>query len=235
MNAALFSRVKTSLVLYALNLRIKFRFFIDYFIVAFKYYSDFLFFRIDTSLLLAYFFRNPFSVSRQFLQMRGESDVYTYGETPLSTMEKIARLCEISDRDVFFELGSGRGRACFWMHRFVGCRVVGIEYVPFFVRTAERIQRRFHLKGLDFRSEDLFEADLTGATVIYLYGTCFSDRQMERLIEKFEKLPGGTKIITVSDSLDDYKPFAPFQVVKRFPAQFTWGMAEVTLQIRRER
>ena len=148
------SKLKNYFSLYVIYLRVKLQFLIDYFIVAYKYYYDFLFFKIDTSLLIAYFFRNPFSVSRKFLEKRGEEDLYTYGETPLYEIEKIVRLCEISDRDVFFELGSGRGRACFWLERFVGCRVVGIEYVPFFVETAEKIRKKFDLRSLEFRSED---------------------------------------------------------------------------------
>lgn len=218
--------------LYLLQVKVKFSNFVDYLRVIANYYSDPAFLKLDSYLVFSYLFNNPFSISKRFLMLRGEKDVYTYGETPLTTLEHIAKECRISVKDVVYELGCGRGRTCFWLNRFVGCSVVGVDYVPEFIKRATAVKQKFDVKGVQFRLEDIQQTDLTGATVLYLYGTCYSTPFIEKLIKKIAALPRGTKIITVSYSLSEYTKDPIFEVIKRFPARFTWGTADVYLQIK---
>lgn len=216
--------------LFWLNLVVKKRNFVEFIKVIGRYYSNLTFMKIDLVLLSKYIFKSPFKINKEFLQSRGEEDVYAYGETPLTTLELIAKTCQISQNDTLFELGCGRGRGCFWLNCFIKCHVVGIEYVPSFVEFANQVKEQFELKGVDFIHGDILTEDYTGATVIYLYGTCYEEPFIKKLIEKFSKLPSGTKIITVSYPLSDYTDKPLFQVLKRFPAQFTWGEGDVYLQ-----
>ena len=218
--------------LFGIWLRIQFLHFIEFIRVIFRYYSNYTFLKIDQTLIFTYFFKNPFRLSRQFLEKKGDEELYAYGETPLTTLDAIMKQCDVSKEDTLFELGSGRGRACFWLHCFIGCEVVGIEYIPEFVAHAEQIRKKFALDTIEFRKEDFLQADFTGATVIYLYGTCLADEVIEKLIDKFEKLPPGTKIITVSYSLNEYTRKPLFEVMKCFPASYPWGSADIYLQYR---
>ena len=81
-------------------------------------------------------------------------------------METIARTCGLTAQDVVLEMGCGRGRTCFWLNEFIGCRVIGIDYVPAFIEKAQKVKERFHVKTVEFRLEDLFQADLKGVSVI---------------------------------------------------------------------
>lgn len=226
-------KVREYVHLLVLNLKIKCTDFAEYIRVVFNYYSHPTFFKIDSYLVLSYIFNNPFGISKRFLLNKGDKDLYTYGETPLTTLEHIAQECRLSSRDVVFELGCGRGRTCFWLNQFIGCKVVGIDYVPSFIERANQTKEKFQLNQVEFRQEDLLQTDLTGATIIYLYGTCFSDSFIQTLTSRFDKLPSGTKVITVSYPLVEYAPQANFEVLKRFPAIFAWGAADVYLQIKR--
>lgn len=231
----MFKRLKTFyqfLQLLLLNLKSSIANLWEFIKVAFKYYPKWTFFKIDSSLLFSYAFDNPFKVSKRFLLKKGESEIYTYGETPLTTLDYIARKCGLTKKDVVFELGCGRGRTCFWLNQFIGCKVVGIEYIPEFIERALKIKEKFNLKEVDFRLEDFLQTDLTGATVIYLYGTCLPDQTIIQLIEKFKNVPKGTKIITVSYSLTDYSSHNSFKVVMTFPATFTWGQGIVYVHIK---
>lgn len=219
--------------LIGLRLVVFWRNFVEWLKVVVRYYGRWEFVKADSLLLLSYLFQNPFRVSKRFLLAKGAQDVHVYGETPLTTMEKIARQSGLTAQDTVFELGCGRGRVCFWLHAFVGCQVVGIEWVPDFVAKAIQVQQRAHLSGLSFRMDDMVDADLTGATAIYLYGTCLDRTSILKLVDKFDKLPSGTKIITVSFSLADYSDGSAFEVMRVFPARFTWGEADVYLQCRR--
>jgi SAM-dependent methyltransferase len=228
---AFFSKVCEFLYLVGLNVFVKVRSLWEFIQVASRYYLNFRFLKIDLSLLLAYLFRSPFTVSKQFLKQQGSKEIYAYGETPLTTLELIARRCQLTKDDTFFELGCGRGRTCFWLNCWIGCKVVGIEYIPLFVEKANHIKQRFQVDGVEFRCEDILEASFDDATVLYIYGTCFDDSFIEKLIEKISVLPSGTKIITVSYSLADYTSKPIFEVLNRFPAQFTWGEADVYYQV----
>jgi len=228
-----YSAVKENLELFWLSLTLRISNFFQFLKDASRYYSNVLFCKTDLSLKMMYLLNSPYSISKQFLQKKGESDIYAYGETPLTTLEMIAKNCGITSNDVVFELGCGRGRACFWLNSFTLCRVVGIDFVPDFIQNANLIKNRFQLKNVEFRHENILDTNLANATVIYLYGTNLEDETITKLIKKFEKLPAGTKIITVSYPLSDYTSSRLFEIMKCFPAQFTWGEADVYLQVKK--
>jgi SAM-dependent methyltransferase len=216
-----------------LNLVVQKRNFCEFIRVAYRYYPNWAFFRTDFSLVLSYLLNSPFAISKRFLRERGEKEIYAYGETPLTSLEKIAKASEISSQDTVFELGCGRGRTCFWLDNFVNCRVVGIDYVPEFIDIANAVKTKFGRDRVEFRLQDMLKADLTGATVVYLYGTCLEDESIKKLIDKFKRLPAGTKIITISYPLSDYTQEPLFEVMKRFPVNFNWGETDLFLQIKR--
>lgn len=216
-----------------LNLVVHKRNFVEWLHVIWRYYRCLTFFQIDAALLLLYLFRNPYKISKEFLIAKGAEDIHRYGETPLTTMEHIARECGLRKEDTVFELGCGRGRSCFWLNAFIGCKVIGIEWIPEFVRLANDIKRRCHVRGVEFYAQDMTKASFYGATVIYLYGTCLEEENIKKLVQHFQSLPSGTKIITVSYALMEFggRPF--FEVMKLFSARFTWGEADVYLQVKK--
>jgi len=199
--------------------------------VTVRYYGNFAFLKADIALRLMYLFHNPYSISKRFLMKRGEKEIYAYGETPLTSLETIVQEAQIGKNDCVFELGSGRGRTCFWLNSFIGCSVVGIEYIPEFVERANRIKKRLNFQNLEFRLADFRNVEFKGATVCYLYGTCLDDSSIQSLIEKFSKLPIGTKIITVSYPLTEYTNKTCFEVMKRFMVPYTWGKADVFVHV----
>lgn len=216
-----------------LSLKVKSANLIEYIKVILRYYSNPAFFKVDMYLVFSYLFHNPFGISKQFLLSKEEEDVYTYGETPLTTLELIAEQCQLSSQEVIYELGCGRGRTCFWLNCFVGCRVVGVDFVPAFIERANKAKEKFDFQTVDFRLEDILEVDLSDATVIYLYGTCYSASFIRQLIQHLARLPKDLKVITVSYALTEYQTAPVFEVVKCFPARFTWGQADVYLQVKK--
>lgn len=207
--------------------------FVEYLRVVSRYYSHPLFRKVDFFILRCYVQRNPYTISKEFLEKKGVAQVYTYGETPLTTLEKIANACGISSKDVVYELGCGRGRSCFWLRCFKGCRVIGVEFVPDFVTNADRAKRKFQVSEVTFLFRDILYPSYSDATVLYFYGTTSEPSFIIKLIDKLKQLPKGTKIITVSFPLTSYSSEELFKTVKVFPASFTWGTADVYLQVRK--
>lgn len=175
-----------------------------------RFYHNQRFKQRDLSLLNAYRNKNPYRISREFIK------THCYGETPLTTMAHIVDECALSSSDLIIEMGSGRGRASLFLAEFVGCRVIGFEQIPTFINKSPVSP------NLAILPQDMFTADFSKASAIYLYGTMLSDDQIHKLCAAF---PTRTKIITVSYPLNDYSP--EYITRKTFTGTFPWGKTEV--------
>jgi SAM-dependent methyltransferase len=173
----------------------------------------------------AYRFHNPYKICREHLKLKG-----VYGETPLPVLARIAHECGLNSSDVLFELGCGRGRGAMFLSHLIGCQVIGIDWIPFFIHVAEEIVASVHPRlQVAFRCTEMQTVDFAGATAIFLYGTCLSDEIIGALISRFEALPPQTKIITVSYPLSDYS--SKFHTLKQFNATFPWGEGEIFMNV----
>ncbi len=182
---------------------------------------------IDCLFLFHYCWKNPHQISKAFLKSQGEKNVYGFGETPLTTLDLIARECAIVSKDTVFELGCGSARSCFWLNIFVKCRVIGIDFVPTFIQKGDQIKKWANISHLQLIQENFLKTDLSQATVIYLYGTCLEEEMIFELAKLFENLKPRTKVITVSYPLTEYSD--AFDVKKHFEGRFPWGKADIFL------
>jgi len=79
-----------------------------------------------------------------------------------------------------------------------------------------------------FSCENMHQADLSSATVVYLYGTCLKEEEIIQLAHSFKKLPEGAKIITVSYPLSDY--VSGYVLIEKLTENFPWGKGDIFLQ-----
>lgn len=194
------------------------------------YYQDPEFSLIDRALLKKYILRSPYRISKRYLKRRREEDLYTYGETPLATFEKMAQEAKIMPLDKVLELGCGRGRGAFFLAHFYNCQVIGIERIPQFVKLASYVSHKYQVKNVTFQCADMFKIDWPESNVIYLYGTCLKDHEIQNMITKLKRFAIGTRILSVSYSLIDYDQSNIFKLEKTFSVSFPWGEAEAFLQ-----
>lgn len=189
-----------------------------------SFYRNKAFREVDLAMRQAYLFRNPYRMLRRFLQKRGESEIFQYGETPLLTMDYIVREFGIQKNSLLYELGSGRGRAALFLSTVHGIRTLGIEQLPSFVMIANQIGAKYgvpasFISGDFSRLEGLEEPDF-----IYLCGTCLSDEIIYKLtlINYFK-----TRWITVSYPLSDYS--SRFEIEKKLSGAYLWGETDIYL------
>lgn len=180
----------------------------------------------ERALNRKYLFRNPYRICKYYLKQKGEKDLDVYGETPLPLLFKIAHECELGSKDILYELGCGRGRGAIFLSHIFRCKVVGIDWIPFFIETARNIVSKIEPSlSVIFRCAEMHEVDFSDATIIFLYGTCLSEEFIEAMISRFKRLSPQIKIITISYPLSDYSPF--FHVHKQFSGTFPWGDGEI--------
>lgn len=216
-----------------INLKVTFRSLWEFIQDIFHYYGCWGFVKADLAMLGYYLFSNPYRIHRRFLEERGAKDVYTYGETPLRSLEEIAKHAKISAKDTVFELGCGRGTSVFWLATILKCKAVGVDYVPTFIERANKIQELCKIENVEFRQEDMLSTDLSSGNVFYFYGTSSTRPFVEALIKRLKELPSGTRVITVSYPLTSYAGGDTFEVMEVFPVHYTWGEAQVYVHYRK--
>lgn len=131
--------------------------------------------------------------------------------TPLVVVNEMLRLADVTASDVAYDLGSGDGRILIAAARDRGARGVGLEIDPALVaQSTERARRLGLADRLTFRQQDLFEADLTPATVVTLY---LSPELNHRLRPKLlRELRPGARIVSHRFDMGDWVPSRTMQV-----------------------
>ena len=127
-----------------------------------------------------------------------------YGLPPVSTRrERIRRALELASLqpgEIFYDIGSGHGRALVMATKEFGAIVVGVEIGP--VQCAvSRVNALLNRVSAQVRIEagDLYHADLSDADVVYAYLT---SRYAARLQEKLGmELKSGARVVTISFDL----------------------------------
>lgn len=196
-----------------------------------RYYPNARFRRADLLCLHAYLTRSPEAICRRYLRDAPAHDVQRiYGETFLTTLEQVADAAGVTDQDVVYDLGCGRGRNVFWLNALRGCRAVGVDLNRYFIIQARRIQRKAEIEGVEFVLANVMDLDYDDATVIYLYGTAFSNRAIAKLVGRFESLKPGTRVISVSYPLNAYAHTPMFKLEKKITGAFPWGEADIYIQ-----
>jgi len=99
----------------------------------------------------------------------GKNDV-PYVPTPQQVVDRMLALAKVGKNDVLYDLGCGDGRIVVTAAKQLGARGTGIDIDPVRIAEAEDNARKAGVdKRVSFKVGDLFEADLSGASVVTLY------------------------------------------------------------------
>src|SRR5687767_16005571 len=116
-----------------------------------------------------------------------------YTPTRHAVADAMLQLANVTANDVVYDLGSGDGRIPIIAAQKYGARAVGIEIDPRLVEISRRIAYEAEVATrVSFQVGDLFEADLSKATVITTY---LSGSIMKILEPKLRALQPGTRIV----------------------------------------
>jgi precorrin-6B methylase 2 len=132
--------------------------------------------------------------------------------TPHEIVEQMLRLARVGPDDIVYDLGSGDGRVVIAAARdFRARQAVGIEIDPALVTRSREYARRAGVADrVSFREQDLFQADLSSATVVTLYLT----REVNlRLRPKLlAQLAPGTRVVSFNFDMGDWEPASVIRV-----------------------
>jgi hypothetical protein len=112
-----------------------------------------------------------------------------------SVADEMLTLAGITARDVVYDLGSGDGRIVMLAAQKYGARGVGIEIDPKLVATAKEVAKIGEAEDrVTFIEGDLFEVDISAATLVTLYLSPMVNARLEPKLRA--ELRAGTRIVS---------------------------------------
>ena len=163
-------------------------------------------FRIVTAVLLtAIVAVMPVAAQQATTQQPTRRPDIHWVPTPPAVVDAMLKLADVKPTDVVYDLGCGDGIIVATAAQKYGARAVGIDIDP--QRIAEANANAKAAKVTDkvkFVEGDLFEADISEATVVTLY---LLTRLNEKLKPKLLKdLKPGTRVVSHAFDMGDWKP-----------------------------
>ncbi len=129
--------------------------------------------------------------------------------SPQTLVDKMLDMAKVTPKDYVMDLGSGDGRTVITAAKR-GATAVGIEYNPDMVELSQRNAVAAGVTGkATFMKADIFETDLSKATVI----TMFLLPQINlKLRPKILDLKPGTRVVSNTFTMDDWTPDETFTI-----------------------
>ena len=144
-----------------------------------------------------------FAGSAQQATKLREPDV-VYVPTPQEVVDAMLILANVTADDVVYDLGSGDGRIPITAAEKYGARAVGIDINPQRIKEAnENLAKSNVGDKVTFLNQDLFETDISDATVVTLY---LLPSLNLKLMPKLKALKKGTRIVSHSFNMGSEWP-----------------------------
>jgi SAM-dependent methyltransferase len=119
--------------------------------------------------------------------------------------DEMLKLARVTADDVVYDLGSGDGRIVILAAQKYGARGVGIELDPRLVARSRQVARDADLADrVRFVVGDLFEADISEATVVTLYLSYSVNRSLKPKL--LRELRPGTRIVSHQFTMGTWAP-----------------------------
>ena len=125
--------------------------------------------------------------------------------TPNEVVNKMLQMAAVTARDVVYDLGCGDGRIVITAAQRYGARGVGVDIDPERIREAkENAVRAKVTNKVRFIEGDLFQADISEATVVTLY--LLTELNLRLRPKLMNDLKPGTRVVSHAFAMGDWAP-----------------------------
>jgi len=163
-----------------------------------------------------------------------------YVPTPEKVVAEMLKMADVGKDDVLYDLGCGDGRIVIMAAKELGCRGVGIDIDPLRIEESRGNATSAGVSDrVEFLLMDLFEADISQATVVTLY--LLSKVNLKLRPKLLRELKPGTRVVSHEFGMEDWKPdgstvmegdhyYNPY-IYEDFLVDHYWGAHNVYLWI----
>lgn len=135
----------------------------------------------------------------------GQSGDVPYVPSPEEVVNAMLKLADVKKDDVLYDLGCGDGRIVITAAKSFGARAVGVDIDPERIREANENAKKAGVSDrVKFIEKNLFDADISDATVVTLYLLPDINRKLRPKLLK--DLRPGTRIVSHQFDMGDWKP-----------------------------
>jgi len=135
--------------------------------------------------------------------LRGPDVIFV--PTPNDVVDTMLKMAGVTKNDTVYDLGCGDGRIVITAAQKYGARGVGIDIDPERVKEATANVKKARVADrVKIVRGDLFEADISAATVVTLY--LLTDLNLKLRPKLWKDLNPGTRVVSHAFSMGDWKP-----------------------------
>lgn len=166
---------------------------------------------------------------------------FIYGEIDFLSFYTILEQVSPSTQDVFYDLGSGSGKAVLSAILFFNVKKsIGIELLPPLYEQSktqlEKANQRFQqhevekeylhqVERIEFINDNFLHYDFGDADIIYVAATCLTDATWNGIISKIARLKPGSRIIVTTRMINH----AQFESIYQGVELMSWGLCPVRI------
>ena len=181
---------------------------------------------------------NGFILSKKGRQDHDALD-YVYGEIEFLTFIALLSLVNPDEKTVFYDLGSGVGKAVLACAMVFPVRKsVGVEIIPeLYFGACKQVRQLANMENyieqshkIEFILGDFLEVTLEEATIIFINSTALFNPTWEKLCMRLELLENLRTVITTSKTL----PSKHFTVVNQTRVKMSWGVVFAYVHVRKK-
>lgn len=133
----------------------------------------------------------------------GKGDV-VYVPTPQIVVDEMLAMAKVNKADYLIDLGSGDGRFVITAAKKHGAKALGVDLDTYLLKVANENARKENVADrVTFREQNLFETDISAATVVSTY---LLPEMNLKLRSKIMRLKPGTRVVAHDYSMGDWYP-----------------------------
>src|SRR5262249_19390373 len=127
-----------------------------------------------------------------------------YVPTPENVVEEMLKLANVKKGDTLYDLGSGDGRIVITAAKKFGTKGIGVDINPERIKEANENAKKAGVTDLvAFHRNDLFQEDISKATVVTLY--LLPDVNIRLRPKLWKELKPGTRVVSHDFDMGDWK------------------------------
>jgi len=141
-----------------------------------------------------------------------DDNTASHGDSLLKMNEVLARYAEITDKDRVLDAGCGYGGSAVWLAKNIGCKVAGLNIVPFQIERAKQFAREQGVADLvSFHNEDYAHTSFSSTSfdVVWALESVVHASDKSQVVAEFSRLlRSGGRLIMAEYTLRENPPLS---------------------------